>query len=164
MRLPAVPGPRDVLALVDRVTSLLGGAERLLSDGSEIVRDVRALLERIETTRQEASVVIGRVEETRSRASTMLAGLEGPVNQLLPVLERLGETTEPHEVDAMIELIDRLPMLAKRVEDDVLPVLGSLSTVAPDLHQLLDVSSELNEMLGKLPGMGRVRRNADSSD
>jgi hypothetical protein len=30
--------------------------------------------------------------------------------------------------------------------------------VAPDLHDLLDVSRELNEMLAKLPGVGRVKR------
>jgi hypothetical protein len=43
------------------------------------------------------------------------------------------------------------------MEVDIVPVLDSLSTVAPDLHDLLDVSRELNEMLAKIPGMGRVK-------
>jgi hypothetical protein len=29
--------------------------------------------------------------------------------------------------------------------------------VAPDLHDLLHVSRELNEMLGRIPGMGRLK-------
>ena len=44
---------------------------------------------------------------------------------------------------------------------DVIPMLRTLSTVAPDLHDLLDVSRELNEMLAKLPGMGRIKRKVD---
>ena len=70
---------------------------------------------------------------------------------------QLAETTAPHEVDAMVELIDHLPVLARKMETDIIPVLDSLSTVAPDLHDLLDVSRELNEMLAKIPGMGRVK-------
>ena len=48
-----------------------------------------------------------------------------------------------------------------RVERDVLPVMTTLGTVAPDLHDLLDVSRELNEMLGKLPGLGRIKRRVE---
>jgi hypothetical protein len=47
------------------------------------------------------------------------------------------------------------------MEVDIVPVLDSLSTVAPDLHDLLDVSRELNEMLAKIPGMGRVKDRVD---
>ena len=51
-----------------------------------------------------------------------------------------------------MQLIDHLPDLTERVERDVLPVMATLGTVAPDIHDLLDVSRELNEMLAKLPG------------
>ena len=34
------------------------------------------------------------------------------------------------------------------METDVIPIMDSLSTVSPDLHDLLAVSRELNEMLG----------------
>jgi hypothetical protein len=40
-------------------------------------------------------------------------------------------------------------------------VLDSLSTVAPDLHDLLDVSRELNEMLGQIPGISRMKKRID---
>ena len=52
-------------------------------------------------------------------------------------------------------------MLAGQVEGDVLPVMRSLSTVAPDVHDLLDLTRELNGMLGKLPGMGRIKKRVD---
>jgi hypothetical protein len=47
------------------------------------------------------------------------------------------------------------------VETDIIPVLDTLTTVSPDLHDLLDVSRELNLMLAKLPGMGRVMKRVD---
>ena len=154
MRLPTIPDPRDVAALLPRALGLLRGAERLLVD-------VDALLRRIERTRADADLVIADVATTVHRADTLVTRMSPPLLQLLPVLERLAETTDPHEVDAMVALIDHLPGLVAKVEGDVLPVLDTLTSVAPDLHDLLDVSKELNEMLAKLPGMGRVKRRVD---
>lgn len=166
MRIPSLPGPAAVAAYLDttieqaigllpRATALIGGAESLLGD-------VRRLLARIEATRAEADVVIAAVDETRRSADVLLAGLDGPVRRLLPTLERLAETTDPAEVDAAVALIDRLPLLVAKLDADVIPMLQTLSSVAPDLHDLLDVSRELNEMLAKLPGMGRIKKRVDA--
>jgi hypothetical protein len=40
-------------------------------------------------------------------------------------------------------------------------MMRTLGSVSPDLHDLLDVSRELNEMLAKLPGMGRIKKKVD---
>lgn len=145
----------QALGLLPRATALLTGAEALLVD-------VRRLLERIESTRADAGYVIAAVDETRERADVLLGALQAPVERLLPTLERLAATTDPREVDALVDLIDRLPVLARSVEAEVLPMLRTLQSVAPDLHDLLDVSRELNEMLAKLPGMGRIKKKVDA--
>ena len=167
-----------LLGAVPRLVSLLDDAERLVERAGRLVDDIDA-------TRRSADAVVVRTDETVSRSDetiastgpvvrrseellsvleplnerlvTLLDSLEPPLTRLQPVLERLAETTAPHEVDAMVELIDHLPALAHKMEVDIVPVLDSLSTVAPDLHDLLDVSRELNEMLAKIPGMGRVK-------
>jgi hypothetical protein len=161
MRLPPIPGPRDVVSMVERVTGLLGSAEELLRRAVTLLDSVDGLLERIEETRQEADRVVAATDETRTRADALLAGMAPSLERLQPTLERLAETTDPREVDAMVALIDQLPLLAAKMETDVIPVLNSLTTVAPDLHDLLDTSRELNEMLAKLPGMGRIRKRVD---
>ncbi|HEX4976360.1 MAG TPA: hypothetical protein VFV40_00715 [Nocardioides sp.] len=188
MRLP-VPGPRDVWQLLERggeaVEQLLGAVPRLvalLDDAERLVARARRLVDDIDATRTSADRVVARTDETVTRADgvvgrsdallalleplnarlgTLLDSLVPPLTRLQPVLERLAETTAPHEVDAMVELIDHLPSLAHKMEVDIVPVLDSLSTVAPDLHDLLDVSRELNEMLAKIPGMGRVKDKVD---
>ncbi|WP_426247441.1 hypothetical protein [Nocardioides sp. LHG3406-4] len=168
MRLPSIPNPLELAALVPRVGELVGGAERLL-------RDVGGLLSRMEETRQRADEVVAAVDETRAAADRVMTDLAAPLDRLValldrleppltalqPTLERLAETTDPAEIDALVTLVDHLPGLVVKFEADLIPVLDSLSSVAPDLHDLLDVSRELNLMLAKLPGIGRVRRRVD---
>jgi DNA repair ATPase RecN len=154
MRLPPIPGPRDLVQLVDRVGGLLASAERLVSDAGDLIG-------RIEQTRAAADEVVARTDTTVTRADDLVGRLEPSLTRLQPTLERLAETTDPHEVDAMVALVDQLPLLAAKLETDVIPVLHTLTSVAPDLHDLLDVSRELNEMLAKLPGMGRLKKKVD---
>jgi hypothetical protein len=154
MRLPPIPGPRDLVQLVDRVAGLLGKAEQLVADAG-------SLIERIEQTRASADDVVARTDTTVARADDLIGRLEPPLTRLQPTLERLAETTDPSEVDAMVALIDQLPLVAAKLETDVIPIMHTLTSVAPDLHDLLEVSRELNEMLAKLPGMGMIKKRVD---
>lgn len=121
-----IPDPRDLLTLLPRVTRLLD--------------DVEALVSRIEVTRRSADELVARIGVTVDR-------VEEPVAVLQPVLERLAETTDEHEVDALVTVIDQLPELSG--------IVRTLSTVAPDLHELLRVSVELNQMMAKVPFINR---------
>ncbi|MGI8645217.1 MAG: hypothetical protein ACR2JD_02690 [Nocardioides sp.] len=168
MRLPSVPGPRDLVVLVERagegLEQLFAAVPRLsalLAQAERLMVDVAALMERIEETRAEAQVVVSRTDATQKRADALLAGIEPSLLKLQPTLERLAETTHPSEVDALVSLIDQLPLLAEQVAHDLMPVMRTLGTVSPDLHDLLDVSRELNGMLAKLPGIGRIKKRVD---
>jgi hypothetical protein len=177
-----LPGPRDLLHVFERgassVEQLLAAVPRmlaLLDDAQRVLERVDGLIDRIEQTRSAADTVVQRTDEVAARAEHLLGGTstlvdrmtplldrtEPPLVRLLPTLERLSETTDPREVDALVALIDMLPGLAKQAETHVIPVLDSLSSVAPDLHDLLDVSRELNEMLGALPGLGKIKKRVD---
>lgn len=108
-----------------------------------------------------AEALVGRAEPMVQRVEPLLEQVVPPLTRLLPVLDRLAETTHPHEVDAMVALVDQLPLLAEKMQTDIVPMLESLSSVAPDLHDLLDVSRELNEMLGKLPGLRGIKKRVE---
>lgn len=181
MRLP-VPGPRDVLQLVERggdaLETLLGAVPRLLSlldQAEDLLGRVGGLLDRIEETRRGADELVARTDATVERAgglvttvgplndrlAVLLDRMEPSLTRLQPTLDRLAETTDPREVDALVELVDHLPGIAHKMETDILPILDSLGSVAPDLHDLLDVSRELNEMLSQIPGISRMKRRID---
>jgi hypothetical protein len=174
MRLP-VPGPRDVLSALERggdqVEALIGAvpralalldrAETLLDGASAAVGRVREVSEAANVVVVRAGAVVDEAEVAVVRVTTLTDSLEPSLTRLQPTLETLADTTHPDEVAALVRLVDTLPELTTRVETDVLPVLATLGTVAPDVHDLLTVARELNDMLAKIPGMGRLKRRID---
>ncbi len=145
-------------ASADRVVSetddVVSGADRVVAGSADVVGRAGTVV-----TRSDA--LITAVGPINDRIAALLDRLEPSLTRLQPILARLAETTSPTEVDAMVALVDQMPRLTNRVEADIMPVLDSLNTVAPDLHDLLDVSRELNLILTKIPGMGRVKDKID---
>lgn len=177
MRLP-VPGPRDVisalerggeqvealLGAVPRVLALLDRAEQVLDDASDAVGRVRRVTDEAASVvaRTKGLVDVAQVEV--ARLTSLVDALEPSLTQLQPTLETLAVTTHPDEVKALVRLVDHLPELTQRLETDVLPVLTTLGSVAPDVHDLLTVARELNDMLAKVPGMARIKRRIDEEE
>lgn len=174
MRLP-LPGPRDVVSAVgrgaDQVEALVGAVPRvllLLDDAERLLVRASAAIDRVREVTEAANVVVvrtsGVVDDAQAqvaRVTALVDDLEPSLTTLQPTLQTLADTTSPEEVAALVKLVDHLPAVTAQVEDDVLPVLATLGSVAPDLHDLLDVSRELNELLGRLPGIGRLKRKVD---
>jgi hypothetical protein len=170
MRLP-VPGPRDVLSALERggeqVEALLGAVPRALSllDRAEVLLDsASAAVGRVQEVTEEAAGVVTVAEIQVARVTDLVDALAPSLVTLQPTLERLADTTHPDEVAALVRLVDTLPELTRRVEADVLPVLATLGSVAPDVHDLLTVARELNDMLAKVPGIGRIKRRIDEEE
>ena len=120
------------------------------------------------TTVQRAATQITRTEGLLDDAGRLTAEVQPLLDAYRPILDRLqpilvhlASTTSPTEVDAIVQLVDRLPVLADKLDRDILPVLDTLSTVAPDLRDLLDVSRELNELIGSVPGLGRAKKRIE---
>ena len=191
MRLP-VPGPRDVLSALERggeqVEALLGAVPRLLAlldEAETLLARAAVTFDRVDAVAEAAAAEVARVgvvvdaaATQVERVSTVVDGaaadagrvaalvdvLEPPMTTLQPTLQALADTTHPDEVAALVRLVDHLPALTVQVERDVLPVLTALGSVAPDLHELLNVSRELNEILGKIPGIGRLKKRVEEEE
>jgi phage shock protein A len=165
----------DAEALVKRAHQLVDDIDRTRQDADEVVRQTRETVktadESISSTGKtlddanalvvRAAGTIGSVEPTLERTERLVDGFAPSLEKLQPMLERLASTTDVTEVDAIIEMIDQAPVLMKRLETDVLPMMAGLGTVAPDIHDMLDLIEELNEMLAKVPGLGRVKKRID---
>jgi hypothetical protein len=172
----------QALALVPRAVALLGQVEAVLSRVSAVIDGVDRITARAIATVDRVDRVIAGAESSSRRVNLVLEDIKhlaerarGLVDSAQPLLEtfvpvldriaptaqRLAETTSPAEVDAVIVLINALPTIVDKLDSDILPVLDTLSTVAPDLRDLLDVSKELNELIGSIPGLGRVKRRIE---
>lgn len=177
-----IPGPNDLFNIAghgyqaaERAIALVPRLVAVVGDVEQIMVRVHTLIGDIETTNRRAGAVVGRTETVVTRAATVVGRTEKLTGALVPLLEkfqpaldklepmiaRLASTTSPAEVDAMVKLIDTLPDISEKMRTDILPVLDTLGTVAPDLRDLLDVSKELNEMLGAVPGLGRIKKKIE---
>ncbi len=97
-------------------------------------------------------------------AGSLLDRTTEPVEQLMPLLKRFAATLSPEEVEAAVQLIDRLPGLLDTVDRDVLPLTQQLNAVGPDLHALLELVEDLHRLVSNLPGVNRLRRRAQEDE
>lgn len=177
MQLP-FPGPSSLIGVagkgleaIEQAMSLVPRLGVIVAEVEQIVARVQGVVSGIEQTQQRAAAVVDQTAAVAARAAdlTDLAGplveqleqFEPTLLRLQPILERLAETTDPDEVAAIIAMLDLLPDLVEKLRDDIVPILDTFGTVAPDVRDLLDVSKELNEMLGAIPGLGRIKRKIE---
>jgi methyl-accepting chemotaxis protein len=107
--------------------------------------------------------VVTDAEDTVARAKVVTAAAEEQVAAVRPVLEFAKEFSA-HEVQAAIKLVDELPRLSQHLNDDVLPILGTLNRVGPDIHELLDVAKEVRQAILGIPGFDFLRRRGEDKE
>lgn len=184
MRLP-IPGPADLVQaaaavrdgvgdafdLVPRLVTLLGQAEAALDRVGRLVGKIEVTIDRadgliadVAATEQAAQQVVASVEATTSRAGGLLDLYDDSLRKLAPSLRTFADALDPTEVQALIQLVDRLPILLKHLDEDIFPILTTLDRVGPDLHQLLEIAQDLQVALSGLPGMGWVRKRAEKEE
>jgi len=88
----------------------------------------------------------------------LLTGYEPALTALAPSVQRLAETLEPHEVEAMVTLTDRLPQLVAHLDENILPVLESMGNVGTDVRDLVDTVQDLRQIVKGFPGSRLFRR------
>ncbi|MEJ7651821.1 MAG: hypothetical protein WKF57_22660 [Nakamurella sp.] len=171
----ALPNPLDAVRLastaygaVEQAIKLIPRVTSLLTDVERLVLRVGNLIGEVEVTQRRAAAAVTQVESvvagaagTQSRVATLVDRFEPVLTQLLPVLETLSRTTSAEEVAALVKLVDALPPIVDRLDTDIMPILDTLATVAPDLRDLLDVSRELNEIIGSVPGLRGIKRRVE---
>lgn len=158
----------DALALPTRALSLMTSVEGLIArthevlDSIELTRaDADRLIERAELTRATAAGVLAEVDAIVGEANALLDRYRPTLARLAPLVDRLA-TPSPTDAEALGGLVQRLPTLAEKVESDVLPIMDALRSVGPDLHRLLGIADEFDDVLGHVPLMGRLKRRLES--
>jgi hypothetical protein len=166
-----IPRPSDVLRVADEGRSALTHALGLLprvvaltGQLEQVMARVQELMAATAEMERRAGEALERTEALVDRTDPLLARFESTLEELEPALRRISETAGPTEVDAIVRLIHRLPVIVDRVESDVLPIVEGLRTVAPDIHDLLDTSKDLNDMIGSVPGLRHVNRRIDDNE
>ena len=157
--------PRRVVEMVVEVEQTLAAVNAATERADALIDRIDAIASRAEgavhaayETAAAAAAAVEQASSITATAAPLLASYSEPLRRLEPTVRRLAETTDEHEVDALVKLIDRLPRLVNTMDDGVMPLLDRLDQSGPDLNQLLDSVSDLNRMAGRLPKVFRRRR------
>jgi hypothetical protein len=165
-----------VEGLLDRADALVARAEGLATRADAAVTLVETVassadlavarsahsLEVAEITVRDAGRAAEAVSGLLSRLDTIMSTWEKPLRKLAPAAEKLADSLDPAEVQAVISIIDRMPVVLDYLENDVLPMMRQLDRVGPDVHELLEVVEDLRRVITGLPGVGLLRRRGET--
>ncbi len=121
---------------------------------------VFGLLDAADRAVERFNTVLDGLELSSNRVEALLDRYEPALRDSARTVAYAGERFGPEQIDALIAYLEHHTLL-EQLEDEVLPTMTALATVAPDLKELLAVSRGLNELMGSLPGLGRAKRRVD---
>jgi len=161
--------------LINRVAMLADQAEALIGRVSAVADAADAIVARAEVITGAAGAVVTDTTGITRRASDAVeqaAQAAGTATELLdeysqtlrkgaPLARRFVDELSPDEVTAAIRVVDQLPRLREHLVDDVMPLLGKLDQMGPDLHKLLEVTEDLHLAIVGLPGLKLLRRRGE---
>lgn len=175
-----------VAAVLDQIEAVTDRAEDAVAGAIETTAQAEAVAAEVAATTLRAEAVVAAAEATTVRSEVVVAAAEattlsadallGRSSELLqlthpivaayrpalltiaPLLDRFAQDLDAAEIDALIELVNRLPTLSRTLDEDVLPVLAAAGQVAPDVHGLLETVAALRELANGFPGSKLFRR------
>jgi hypothetical protein len=167
-----------VNATLDRVDLAVDRVEQVAEQAAEVAGGAGAVVVRAAEVAEGADQVIGRVIPVTGAAEAILesvgatsAGAQALVEIFQPTAERAAPLLQhfvdefsAEELNALIRLIDQVPLFTEHMETDIMPVLAKLDQVGPDVHELLDVLKDVRLAIQGLPGFALFRRRGADLD
>lgn len=148
---------RKADALVDRTANVVADAEKTLGE-------VRAITASASDVAERAGQVVTTAGHTTHTAGELIGIYEPIAKQAHPLAKRFVDELSPHEIEAAIKLVDELPVLTEHLISDILPILATLDRVGPEVHQLLEVTSDMRQAILGIPGFGFMRRRGERKE
>ncbi len=160
----AVTDVGDLFDLLGRGVELMERAEALVTGAEGLLLEAQTQLDRSARTLDDAQALTSDARALTAQAEAELAALT-PLREVAqeatPMLATVVDSVSPEEITAVVRAMDRLPQLVDALETGVLPMLGTLERVGPDVHDILESVSELATALQGLPGVGLLQRRGE---
>lgn len=170
--LGAVP---QLVELVRELNALALEAREFIADSRLTQQQAARLVTEVEVTRRQAQEVADRARRTEAGAAaavdevralvgdarSLLDRFEPALRKLEPIADFVAEEVTVDDAEAFAALVHSAPDLVDKLSNDVVPVLDSLDTVGSDLREVMDTTQQMDEMLGAVPGLGRVKKRIE---
>ena len=144
-------------ATVERVNTVVDTVERVAGHAEQVV-------ERIIPVTGAAEGVLESVGATSAGAQALLEVFQPMAERGAPLLQHFIDEFSVEELQALIRLIDQVPVFTEHMETDVMPILATLDRVGPDVHELLEVLKDVRLAIQGVPGFSLFRRRGAERD
>lgn len=146
---------RQSLASVETITSQAAAS---VARVSQMLDSTEAVVRRTDAITEDATETLGAARTLTQDASAMITQVQPELTRVLPMLEKFADQLSPAEVDAAIQLVNELPVLTRSLREDILPILGTLDRVGPDINELLHVMDDVRKAVLGVPGFAFFKR------
>ncbi|MFI6099522.1 DUF948 domain-containing protein [Lentzea sp. NPDC051213] len=154
----------DINGIVRKADVLVDRTSHVVADAEKAVDEVRAITASASDVADRAGQVVTTAGHTAHTANELIGIYEPIAKQAQPLAKRFVDELSPHEIEAAIKLVDELPVLTEHLTNDILPILATLDKVGPEVHQLLEVTSDLRQAIIGIPGFGFMRRRGEKKE
>lgn len=154
----------SVDGIVARAGTLVDRTANVVADAEKAVDEVRAITASASDVAERAGLVVTTAGHTANTANELIDMYEPLAKQAQPLAKRFVDELSPHEVEAAIKLVDELPVLTEHLISDILPILATLDKVGPEVHQLLEVTSDMRQAILGIPGFSFMRRRGEKKE
>jgi hypothetical protein len=151
----------ETRAIATAAAGAVAEVTALTTKAGTAVGEVTALTTKAGTAVGEVTVIATRAAAVAGEVELMVGDYSPTLRQAAPLAARFVSELTPDEVTAAIRMIDELPALQRHLVHDVMPLLGKLDQVGPDLHKLLEVTEDLHLAIAGLPGLRMLRRRGE---
>ncbi|WP_308126347.1 ribulose 1,5-bisphosphate carboxylase large subunit [Rhodococcoides corynebacterioides] len=149
-----------VAAMPSRIDDLFGRLDALLTSVEEITARAGEVIDAAARTTDDAAEVVVGAGDASARAQSMIAELQPIADRGIPLGRRFVDNFSEQELDASIRMVDQLPELMERMEA-IMPILATMDTVAPEIHQLLEVTKDVRKAVIGIPGFKFFRNRGE---
>ncbi|WP_067507284.1 hypothetical protein [Actinoplanes sp. TFC3] len=144
--------------VVSDAASTTTAAGKIVTDAAATTAAAGEIVVSAGQTSDAAAQVVAEAKGLAATGKELLDGYAPTLSRAAPLIARFIDDLTPEEVTAAIRMVDQLPELRRHLTEDVMPLLGKLDQVGPDLHSLLEVTNDLHLAIVGMPGLKLLRR------
>jgi ABC-type transporter Mla subunit MlaD len=148
------------LGLPDRIDELLDEVSALMVRINAVVDAAQLIVAEAATTTRSADGVVQSASRASATALELVELFDPIAQKSAPYARKFIDHLDENEVDAAIAMVDQLPALVEHMEA-VIPILATLDTVSPEIHELLGVTKDVRRAVIGIPGFKFFRNRGE---
>lgn len=148
------------LTLPGRIEALMNHIETLMTRIDRVIDSADAVVASVQRTTGAADEVVAAASVASHTALELIELFDPIAKQAEPMARKFVDNLSDEEVDAAIAMVDQLPGLLDHMEA-LLPILTTLDTVSPEIHELLGVTKDVRRAVIGIPGFKFFRNRGE---